>query len=276
MSFGMTLFYSFVAIAFGLISGSFFNVLIHRLPKKESIVRPPSHCPHCGRPVKPYENIPVLSYVALRGRCAGCREKISLRYPLVELSTGAAAFLLYWRVVIPAVSGPLSSWLIITLVIQISVLLVLIPITVIDLLHFIIPDSITVPGLLIGILVSFFPGGISPLQCALGIAAGGGTLFIVGTLGEWILKKGEAMGGGDVKLMALCGAVFGWKIALATIILASCVGAGAGAILIAIRVLRKDHKIPFGPFLACGLWISVLYGNGLMSLYQELMDRLIG
>jgi len=276
MSPGMTVFYYFVAGAFGLIVGSFFNVLIHRLPRKESIVLPPSHCPRCGRPVRPLENIPLLSYLFLRGRCSGCKEKISVRYPLVELSTACAALILCWRIVLPAAGAPLSVWHLITLVIQISVLLMLIPITVIDLIHFVIPDSMTIPGLIIGILVSFLPGDVSPLECVLGIAAGGGSLFVIGTLGEWILRKGEAMGGGDVKLMAFCGGVFGWKVALTTIVLASLIGAIVGIILIVFKVLKTDHKIPFGPFLSCGLWISVLLGDKLLLLYQGLVDRLIG
>ena len=139
-----------------------------------------------------------------------------------------------------------------------------------------IPDSITLSGLVLGVLVSFLPGGITPLECLLGIVAGGGSLLVVGILGEWVFKRGEAMGGGDVKLMAFCGAVFGWKIALLTIVLASFIGATAGIGLILARVFPKDHKIPFGPFLACGLWVAVLFGNRLLTLYQTLIDRFAG
>jgi leader peptidase (prepilin peptidase)/N-methyltransferase len=276
MSAGMDFFFPAIAVATGLIFGSFFNVLIYRLPRKESIVSPPSHCPHCGRGVRPLENIPLLSFLVLRGRCAGCKQRISLLYPAVELLTAVAAFLAYWFFIVPAAAVPLSPWVVITLIAQTAFLMLVIPVAIIDLRHFIIPDSITIPGLVIGILVSFLPAGLTPLQCLLGIASGGGSLFLVGMIGEWIFKKGDAMGGGDVKLMAACGAIFGWKIALLAIILASFIGAIAGIGLIALKSLHKDHKIQFGPFLACGLWISVLFGHNLLSLYMALIDRMIG
>jgi leader peptidase (prepilin peptidase)/N-methyltransferase len=276
MSADMAIFFPAIAVAFGLVLGSFFNVLIYRLPRKESIVWPPSHCPHCGRNVRPYENIPLLSYCFLGGKCAGCKKPISFQYPVIELLTGIAAFLAYSFMIVPSLASPVTAAGIITLVVRISVLFIIIPVAVIDLYHFLIPDAITVPGLAIAVLVSFLPGGLSPLDCLLGIFAGGGSLFVVGFIVERIFKKGEAMGGGDVKLMAFCGAVFGWQTAFATILLASLVGSIVGTGFIVFNVFRQGHKIPFGPFLACGLWIAVLAGAKLMAVYQALIDRLIG
>jgi leader peptidase (prepilin peptidase) / N-methyltransferase len=276
MSAGMDTFYSIIAVVSGLMLGSFFNVLIYRLPRKESIVRPGSHCPQCGRGVKPWENIPLLSFLILGGKCAGCKNRITIRYPIIEFLTAAAAFLIYSRLIVPAAATPISAWKIVALAMQISVLLIIVPVAVIDLFHFIIPDSITLPGLILAILVSFFPEGLSPLQCLYGILAGGGSLFCIGIIGEWAFKKGEAMGGGDVKLMALCGAVFGWKLGLLTIVLAAFIGSIVGIGLVLFKVFSKDHKIPFGPFLACGLWASVLAGDPLLSLYRALIDRFIG
>jgi leader peptidase (prepilin peptidase) / N-methyltransferase len=274
----MDAFFPVIAVSSGLVLGSFFNVLIHRIPRKESIVVPPSHCPRCGRSIRPWENIPLLSYLMLRGRCAGCGKPISMLYPAVELLTAVAAYCAFLFFVVPetATATHPTLWAIITIIVQTSVLMVAIPVAVIDLFHFMIPDSITLSGLALGVLVSFLPGGITPLECLLGIVAGGGSLFVIGLLGEWIFKRGEAMGGGDVKLMAFCGAIFGWKIALLTIVLASFIGATAGISLILARVFPKDHKIPFGPFLACGLWVAVLFGNRLLTLYQMLIDRLAG
>jgi leader peptidase (prepilin peptidase)/N-methyltransferase len=274
MSAGIAIFPA-VAVMSGLVIGSFFNVLIYRLPRKESIVSPPSHCPKCGRMIRPFENIPVVSYFLLRGRCAGCKNPISARYPVVELLTAGAAFCAYSFFIVPAITASPDAWTIATLVVQTAVLLIVIPVAFIDFVHFIIPDRITIPGLVIGIAASFLPGGVSPLDCFLGIIAGGGSLFVIGLLGEWILKKGETMGGGDVKLMAFCGAVFGWKIALLTIILGSFVGATVGTGLIAAKVFPKSRKIPFGPFLACGLWIAFFFGANLLSSFQMMIDHFI-
>jgi leader peptidase (prepilin peptidase) / N-methyltransferase len=269
-------FFAVIAVLVGFVLGSFFNVLIYRLPRHESIVWPGSHCPQCGRPIRAWENIPVVSFIFLRGRCAGCAARIPIFYPIVELCTAASAFILFLFLVTPAMSSPLSAVQVAFLILEILILLIVIPIAVIDLFHFIIPDFLTLPMLLCAILYSFLPGGITPLQCGLGILAGGGSLFGVGLIGEYVFKKGESMGGGDVKLMALAGAAFGWKTAFLTIMFGAITGSVGGLIMIAFRKFSKDHKIPFGPFLALGLWVAVLGGNRLLSLYQTLVDRLIG
>jgi leader peptidase (prepilin peptidase)/N-methyltransferase len=269
-------FFTVLSILFGLVLGSFFNVLIHRLPRRESIVRPGSHCPRCGRPIRAWENIPVISYLVLRGKCAGCGAGIPVFYPIVELCTAGAAFILYVFFITPAIDSPPSAIQVTTIVLQLLILLLVIPVAVIDLFHFIIPDTITLPLLVVAVLSAFLPGGTTPLQCSLGILAGGGSLFAVGMIGEYVLKKGEAMGGGDIKLMALTGAVFGWKTALLTIMFGAIAGSVGGIVMIVFKTISKDHKIPFGPFLALGLWIAVLCGDGLISLYQTILDKFIG
>ncbi len=271
------MFFIIVAGLFGLIFGSFFNVVILRLPKKESLGFPASHCPHCKRPIKPWENIPVFSFVFLGGKCAGCKGPISIMYPIVEALTGICGIVLYLFFIIPHSALGLMPWQTVTLCFQTIVLLLLIPISFIDMRHFIIPDILTLPGLVLGIMISFLPGPPSPLQCLLGIAAGGGSLFLIGYLGELVFKKGEAMGGGDVKLMALCGAFFGWEISFIAIFIAALVGSLYGIILFFKGTLSsQNNKIPFGPFLAIGIWMSVLWGNVLIHAYIGQMDNLFG
>jgi leader peptidase (prepilin peptidase) / N-methyltransferase len=263
-----------IAICLGLVAGSFFNVVIVRLPRNESIVRPGSHCPKCGRPIRPYENIPVLSFLLLRGRCAGCRQRISLQYPLVEAATAMLSIIAYAYLVKPQLASLHSAPAVAMLAMQLIVLFLMIPIAMIDAVHYIIPDRLTLPFLCAAVLVSFLPGGISPLHCGLGILAGGGSLFAAGIIGEYLFKKGEAMGGGDVKLMALAGAVFGWKIALLTIVFAAVAGSIAGLVLFIFKKLSKSHTIPFGPFLGLGLWTAFFLGDAFIRLYQSALQRL--
>ncbi len=268
-------FSSFFAVVIGLTLGSFFNVLIYRLPREESIVRPGSHCPRCGHPVRFWENFPVVSYIALRGKCAHCKAPISPMYPAIELAAGLASLMLWRLYVAPAMGAPTMPWQVPIILFQALTLLTMIPLFVIDCEHYIIPDLLTVPGLLLAIIVSFFPGGLTPVDCALGVAAGGGSLYGIGLAGKYLLKKGEAMGGGDVLLMAMAGALWGWKIAIACIFIASFAGSLAGAALLALRKMRTDRKIPFGPFLAAGLWIAVFAFNKLAAWYFDLLDRVI-
>jgi leader peptidase (prepilin peptidase) / N-methyltransferase len=256
----------------GLILGSFFNVLIWRLPRHESIIRPPSHCPKCNRPVRPWENIPVASYLLLRGKCAGCGQRISLQYPLVELATAGAALLLWYTV-----AGSHSSNIAHNthLALQCLALLAMIPVTVIDLRHRIIPDAITLPLFTVSLFCSFLPGDTTPLQSLAGVLAGGGTLVCMGWLGKIIFRKGEAMGGGDVKLLAAVGALFGPKIALLTIFFGAVSGTMGAAALAALKRMPEDRRIPFGPFLALGLWIALLWGSSIMESYMSFAARII-
>lgn len=240
---------------FGLVIGSFLNVCIHRLPSSQSIVHPRSRCPQCGHLIRVYDNIPVLSYLLLRGRCRDCGARISLRYPVVELLSGAFAAMALARFGL--------GWQALLMYALIAAFLV---ITFIDLDHRIIPDVITLPGIPIGLAASFGPGMISPLESLVGILAGGGSLFLV-AWGYQLVTQREGMGGGDIKLLAMIGAFIGWKGVLLTIFIASLTGTLAGMALILRR--RGDMKlaVPFGPFLAVGAIAYLFMGPELMSWY---------
>ena len=268
----LTSLFSFVI---GLVAGSFFNVLIYRLPREESIVWPGSHCPHCNHAIRLWENIPVISFIMLRGKCSHCKAAISLMYPAVELVSGLVAVVLWRWYIIPMISASTIPWQIPVTIFQSLILLSMIPLFIIDCKHYIIPDLLTIPGLFLAIIFSFFPSGLTPLECALGIAAGGGSLLAVGFLGKYLLKKEEVMGGGDIRLMALVGALWGWKIAIVCIFIASLLGSFAGVILIVLRRLRKDRRIPFGPFLAAGVWLAVLTVEKLSAWYFNWLDSFI-
>ena len=266
----MDLFSSSVAFVFGLVFGSFFNVLIYRLPLDRSIVRPGSCCPECGNAIRPWENIPLVSFMLLlHGKCSNCKHAISLQYPLVELLTGFAAVMLWIFVLAPGLCRvPCRFFALLFLPCNRYVLLLLIPLSIIDIKHYIIPDVFTLPGIAAAVSISFFPGGLTPFECVLGIAVGGGSLFLAGYMGKLLFKKDEAMGGGDVRLMAMIGGLWGWKLSIAVIVLASFLGSIVGIGLLAFGLLAKDHKLPFGPFLALAAWAAVLTFDKLFGLYR--------
>ena len=244
-----------ITIAFGLIIGSFLNVCIYRIPRKESVAFPASHCPNCNTPIKPWDNIPVLSFVFLRGKCRYCKAVISWRYPLVEALT-AVMFV----VVVYNYSISLEA---LFYLLFISALIV---ISFIDLDYQIIPDKISLPGTVVGFIASFF----LPLQwydSLLGILAGGGVILATGYLGKLAFKK-EAMGGGDVKLMAMVGAFLGWKLAILTIFFASLIGAVIGIIM---KLITGKEYIPFGPFLSAGALLALFSGMRLIEWYWNLI-----
>ena len=225
--------------------------------------------------MRPWENIPLVSFAFLRGRCAGCGWKIPLRYPLVEAITGVAALGLYICVVAPAVKMGLTPVLAVTLALQVIILLLMIPVAIIDFSHLVIPEVITLPGLVLAVLVSFLPGGITPLQCGLGILMGAGFLYGAGFIGRLAFRKKETMGFGDVELLAFAGAAFGWKIAFLTILFGT-IAALVGAFVIWLRgKLAKSHIMPFGPFLGLGLWIAALAGEPIVKFYFSVFDRLL-
>lgn len=242
----------------GLIVGSFLNVCIYRLPRRQSLVHPGSHCPCCGSPVRPYDNIPILSYVLLRGRCRRCKERISPRYPLVEALTGAVATLL-------AVRYGWGMEAVIFFLLSCSLIVV----SFIDLDHQIIPNRITYPGIPIGVGASFFLPNVSLRDSLVGLALGGGILWAVAVLFYWIRKK-EGMGFGDVKLLAMVGAFLGWKAVIFTLVTSSFLGALVG--YFALRISGKDSSqpIPFGPFLALGALLYMSGGDGWMEWYLGL------
>jgi leader peptidase (prepilin peptidase)/N-methyltransferase len=244
---------------FGLCIGSFLNVCIYRLPESKSIVHPRSMCPNCGTLIRFYDNIPILSYVALRGKCRHCEVSISLRYPLVELMSGIFAVGVFLKFGITAEA-----------VIYYTFIAALLVITFIDIDHQIIPDAITLPGIPIFFGASLALPEISYVESILGILAGGGSLFLVAWLYHLLTKK-EGMGGGDIKLLAMMGAIIGWKGILFTIFVASAVGTFSG--LLIILKTRKTMKlaVPFGPFLAIGGVAYILFGPQLVNWYFNLL-----
>jgi leader peptidase (prepilin peptidase)/N-methyltransferase len=247
-----------ISIIFGALVGSFLNVCIFRLPKEESIIWPGSHCPHCKNAIKFYDNIPVVSYFLLRGKCRYCKGSISLQYPLVEGITALSSLFLIIKF------GPSLSYLF-----YFAFVAALIVITVIDLYHQIIPDVISLPGIGMGLLASLLIPQITLFNSLIGILLGGGSLFIVATFYQWLFKR-EGMGGGDIKLLAMIGAFLGWKAVLLTILLSSLIGSVTGILMVVVKGKDFKYAIPFGPFLSLGAVISLFYGEEIVRWYLYL------
>jgi leader peptidase (prepilin peptidase)/N-methyltransferase len=239
-----------VCFLFGLVIGSFLNVVIGRLPESRSVVRPRSACPGCGASIRWYDNVPVLSWLWLRARCRSCRAAISWRYPVVELLTAGLFALAAYRF------GPTTE-----LVPALLLLATLIVITGIDLDHQLIPDVITLPGVAAGAALSIAIHPDHWLDIVLGIAVGGGLFFVI------ILASGGGMGGGDMKLGAMLGAFLGWKLVLLAILLAVFAGGAVAITLLMSGSKGRKDPVPFGPFLALGAVLSLLWGNGLLAWY---------
>jgi len=239
----------------GLIVGSFSNVCIYRIPKNESIVFPASHCPKCHSNISPKDNIPLLSYILLKGRCRNCKSKISIQYPIVEFLTGLIYLIIY-----------LIYGLNIKTVIYIILSSALVIIAFIDLNEQIVPDVISLPGIVIGFILSFFVPYISFINSGLGVAVGGGIILIIGLAGSVIFKK-EAMGGGDVKLAAMIGAFLGWRYIIISLFLGFFLGALAGIFLIVSKIKSREDEVPFGPFIILGSFITLLWGEKILSWY---------
>ncbi len=230
----------FITVAAACV-GSFLNVCIARMPVEgQSIVKPASRCPRCGHPIRIYDNIPIISWLILRGRCRDCGEPISFRYPLVEALTALLGWLLFN---VFGLSLPfLAAFLFVC---------ALIVITFIDLDHQIIPHAITLPGIPLCFLAAVFIMRISAVDSFLGIMIGAGTLYFVAVYFEAITGK-EGMGGGDVNLLAMLGAFFGWKSLVFIILASSFTGALAGVGYILLKKKGRETPIPFGPFLCLG------------------------
>ncbi len=244
-----------LALVAGAILGSFLNVCIVRLPAGESIVRPGSHCRRCGAAIHPFDNIPLLSFVMLRGRCRSCGEAISRRYPLVELTTAVLFAVL-------VATSPLAPML----GVRALFLAALVVITFIDIDHQIIPDVITLPGIVVGLIAAAFGLGPPLLDSVIGTLVGGGLLYAV-AVGYQALTGVEGMGGGDIKLLAMIGAFLGWQASLLTLLLASASGSLYGTILIAKSKTNSRVPIPFGPFLAIGAACALFFGDALVEWY---------
>jgi leader peptidase (prepilin peptidase)/N-methyltransferase len=242
---------------FGLMVGSFLNVCIYRLPRRESIVFPGSHCTTCGRAIRWYENVPIVSWLALRGQCAGCGERISVVYPLVEALTGAVftIHVLHFGL----------DWILLPRLLFACALIVL---AVIDLRHRILPNPITLGGTVVGLLfsVALPPGWVSSL---IGVLIGGGVLFAIGEL-YFRLRGIEGMGMGDVKMLAMIGAFLGWPGVLVTMVLASLSGALVGMGMMAFQKGDMKYALPFGTFLSAAALVASLYGDAMLTWYLSL------
>ncbi|WP_425154137.1 prepilin peptidase [Candidatus Palauibacter sp.] len=238
----------------GAAAGSFLNVCISRMPAGESVVRPRSRCPACGATVRWFDNIPVVSWVLLRARCRDCADRISWRYPAVELATLGIWVGMAWQY--GASAAALNGAVLFTLLLGIAVT---------DALHYVIPDPLSLGGLAAGLAASLLPGLTTPLAAAGGAALGFGILFVVGRLGEKAFGK-PALGGGDVKLIAMVGAFLGPAGVLLTIFL----GALAGSVVFGPISLRTGKPVPFGTFLALGAAVSFLFGDALIDAYLRL------
>jgi leader peptidase (prepilin peptidase)/N-methyltransferase len=244
-------------IVAGLCVGSFLNVCIYRIPRRLSIVRPRSRCPGCEHELQWFDNIPVVSYLVLAGRCRRCGARINLRYPIVELLT-AAVFLLHY-----AVFG-LTALLVVRLLFACA----LIVLFAIDLEHHLLPNVITLPGLAVGLVFSLvFPPGV--LDAVLGVLIGGGVLWLIGEAYHWYTGR-EGMGGGDVKMLAMVGAFLGWQQVLVTLVASSLAGSLIGVLLIVSRRGTLRLALPYGTFLAAGALLASLAGERLVAWYTGL------
>jgi leader peptidase (prepilin peptidase) / N-methyltransferase len=239
----------------GLLIGSFLNVVIARVPESRSIWRPGSACPGCGSAIAWHDNVPLVSFAALRGRCRACGMSIPWRYPIVEALTGAgfgAAALAFGPTLHAAVAATLLA--------------ALLAITMIDLDRQIIPDVISLPGILAGLLANLATGRVSWLESLIGIAVGGGVFLAIALVGSWLAGQ-DAMGGGDIKLAAMLGAFLGWKVLLFSLFLSAVGGGILAAVLMGTGLRGRKDPLPFGPFLAAGGAVGLFWGERMVRWY---------
>lgn len=241
-----------LAFIFGAAIGSFLNVCIFRIPAKESIVKPLSQCPRCHHPIRIYDNIPIVSFIILRAKCRDCGEKISWQYPLVELITGLLALLLFMK------SGLTLDFLVFFIFIA-----VLIVISFIDLNHQIIPDIISLPGIPVFFLAAVFIVKVPWHEALIGLLVGGGLLFAIAFVYEWIAKR-EGMGGGDIKLLAMIGGFLGWKSLIFVLLFSSFAGALVGIAVMIVKKQDMKYAVPFGPFLSAAAVTYLFWGDAFM------------
>jgi leader peptidase (prepilin peptidase)/N-methyltransferase len=261
-----------IAFIFGSIVGSFLNVCIRRMPLGESVVWPSSHCPHCKKRIPAYDNIPFISYILLRGRCRFCKQRISLRYPLIELISAIMFVVLFNQY---GLSFDLFFYMVLVCGLIVAAF--------VDINHRIIPDEVSIGGMLVGFILSAIKGlNLRPMHfdlkptvnSLLGIIIGGSTIYLTGLVFDLVyfklLKKPpiqgetESMGGGDVKLLAMIGAFLGWQKVLLTFFIAPFFGAFIGLINL---LIKKDHTIPYGPFLALAAIISLFWADKIISIF---------
>lgn len=246
-----------IAFFLGLTAGSFVCLCAYRIPRAESVVFGPSHCDHCGVPLRLLDKLPLLGYLTKQGRSRCCSHRISSRYPILESVTGIVFVLIYRQFAV----GPVllvmvtfSGWLLLGMLI--------------DLDRRIIPDKITLTGIGMALLIAGFLPHLRLREALLGVVVCGGFLYLGGRLGESIFNTPQAMGGGDIKFAAMIGAFLGWQQGLTAVILAALAGTGFG--LVRIMVRRQSRELPFGPFLALGAVVNLLWGNEIIAWYFSL------
>lgn len=243
----------------GACTGSFLNVCIFRLPAGRSVVRPGSACPLCGHRLSWWENIPILSFLVLRGRCRGCRAPISLQYPLVEALAGLLTLAL-WKKFGTSLQFAVYFPFITSLLV----------ISFIDLRHRIIPDALSLPGILLGIACSLLNPDLRWFDSVIGAVSGGGILYTM-AMGYLLLTKKEGMGGGDIKLLAMIGAYLGWRHLPLVIFLSAAAGSTIGIGMILLTKRGRQTPIPYGPFLSGAAILTLFYGDQMWSWYMGLL-----
>jgi leader peptidase (prepilin peptidase)/N-methyltransferase len=246
---------------FGAVVGSFLNVCIYRIPRSKSIVKPNSFCPNCEKPIEFYNNIPIVSYVILGGKCRHCSTKISMRYPFVELMT-AVIFLMISR-----------RWgLSYESFIQMFFVALLITISFIDYDFQIIPDILSIGGLVLGLAIAFVRPGFRFMDAFYGVLIGGGVLFVI-AYGYQLIMKREGMGGGDIKLLAMIGAFTGFKGVIFSLVCGSIIGTLVGIPLMFIKKENTKYAIPFGPFLSLAAFLFLFTGNNVVEQFTEIFFK---
>jgi leader peptidase (prepilin peptidase) / N-methyltransferase len=264
----MTWFFLAAAFCLGALIGSFLNVVIHRYPREESVVFPPSKCASCGTLIKPYDNVPIFAWLWLRGRCRTCRSPFSVRYPLVELATALFFAAVYLH------TGPTLGFIALAALVSMTIVLIYI-----DLEIQILPDVIDIPGIAIGLgMGALHMGALYPdlmlsktlLESVAGAAAGGGVLLAI-ALAYKLLRKVEGMGLGDVKMMAMIGAVVGWEPLLPIFLIASISGALVGLVVAAKSAEGMQAAVPFGIFLGLAFLFVLFFGNSFWPAYVDLL-----
>lgn len=264
----MTLFFWVTAFALGAIVGSFLNVVIHRYPREESIVFPPSRCPHCATPIKPWDNVPILAWLWLLGRCRACRAPIAARYPLVELANALFYLAIFQR------TGPTVTFVLVAALVSMTIVLIYI-----DLDIQILPDVIDLPGVAIGIAIGALQLGTlhpdlmlsqSLVDSLLGAGIGAGVLLAI-AMSYKLVRRIEGMGLGDVKMMAMLGAVLGWEPLFPLLVIASVAGALVGAIVAIKSREGMQVALPFGVFLGLAFLVVLFFGTSLWEAWLRLL-----
>ena len=259
--FPLSIFIAVMSFVFGVCIGSFLNVVIYRMPEGQSVVSPPSHCPACNHAIPFYFNLPIISFLLLKGKCGFCKAPISIRYPLVELITGLLALGLFFKFGLTP-----------TALFYFAFGAVLIAVSFIDLDHQIIPDKLSLPGIIIFSTSCLFVPQMRCISVIWGILAGGGILYLV-ALFYYLIRKHEGMGGGDIKLLAMIGAATGVKGVFFTLFTGSIFGTlgGLTAMAPAAKSEKRQAKIAFGPFLSLGAILYVFWGESIIRWYSNFL-----